>query len=91
MLSKDNSSCARVQAGNFSKLPQSGGGTKWTVWGLSFKLHGVFIQLGHGLCVGSNSVTKGPHVDDAMHSSNDVMRSRNDVLCSRVPDTSLTF
>ena len=41
--------------------------------------------------VGSNSVTKGPHVDDAMHSSNDVMRSRNDVLCSRVPDTSLTF
>jgi hypothetical protein len=29
MQSKDNSSCTRMQAGNFSKLPQSGGGMKW--------------------------------------------------------------
>ena len=48
MWSKDNLSCARMQAGNFSKLPQSGDGTKWT---LSFVLHGVFILLGHGLCI----------------------------------------
>jgi hypothetical protein len=27
---------------------------------LSFELHGVFIRLGHGLCVGSNLITKGP-------------------------------
>ena len=68
-------------------------------------MHGVFIQLRHGLCVGLNLVTKGPRVDDAMCSSNDVMRSRDDVLRSRddvlrsrddvlrsrVPDTSLTF
>ena len=77
MRSKGASSCARVASRYFSKhLLRDGSGTKWTVWGLSFELHGVFIQLGHGLCIGLNLITKGPRVDDAMRSSNNVMRSR---------------
>ena len=46
------------QAGNFSRAGYWGSGTKWTVWGLSLDCMGVYIQLGHGLCVGLNSVTK---------------------------------
>ena len=46
------------QAGNFSRAGYWGSGTKWTVWGLSSDCMGVYIQLGHGLCVGLNSVTK---------------------------------
>ena len=46
------------QAGNFSRAGYCGGGTKWTVWGLSSDYMGAYIQLGHGLCVGLNSVTK---------------------------------
>ena len=41
-----------------ARLATGGSGTKWTVWGLSSDCMGVYIQLGHGLCVGLNSVTK---------------------------------
>ena len=41
-----------------ARLATGGSGTKWTVWGLSLDCMGVYIQLGHGLCVGLNSVTK---------------------------------
>ena len=49
---------ANCQAGTLARLATGGSGTKWTVWGLSLDCMGVYIHLGHGLCVGLNSVTK---------------------------------
>ena len=50
-----NTNC---QAGALARLATRGSGTKWTVWGLSSDYMGVYIHLGHSLCIGLNSVTK---------------------------------
>ena len=49
---------ANCQAGTLARLTTGGSGTKWTVWGMSSDCMGVYIQLGHGLCICLNSVTK---------------------------------